>query len=92
MPISIDHSACNRQFITHLVVIENDNINTTLFRSLQSVETCHATIDRDDKLCALVNQRADCIWVWAIAFNDTVWNIDAGLDAKMGQEAIEHRR
>ena len=91
-PVRIDDRQGRRQLFVGLMVIDDDDIHAELVRFRKRRDAGGAAIDRDQERRALLGQRAYGFDVGAIAFEQTVRNMDQRIEAAMAQKAREQRR
>ena len=82
-PVRIHQRIDLGQVIAGLVVIDDDNGHPELSRFGQRLEARGAAIDGDQQRCALACERAHGFDIGAIAFKDTIGNVDQRIEPAM---------
>ena len=91
-PVRIDDGDRRRQRLVGLVVIDDDDIDAELARFRQRLDAGGAAIDRHQERGAARGERAHRLDIRAVAFEQTVGNVDQRLEAGVAQKAREQRR
>ena len=89
LAVGIDDGVRGGQFLAHLVVVDDDNVDAALCRHFKRLKACRAAVHRDDQAGPIVDERGDGLGVRPVAFGDAVRNIDARGKPMPSQEAVE---
>ncbi len=92
LAIGIDQGQARRHFVAHLVMVDDNYVDAALARHRQRLKAGRAAVDGHDQSGAAFDQLADRCRIGAVAFEDTVGNVDLRLQAEMGEESRQQRR
>ncbi len=91
-PVRIHQRVDLGQFVAGLVMVDDDDRHAELPRFGQRLEAGGAAIDGDEQRRALARERAHRLDIRAIAFEDTVGNVDQRIEPAMAQVPGQQRR
>ncbi len=92
LAVWIDQSNCRRKLGSDLVVVDDEHIGSGSARCFERFMAGRAAIDGDDQRRTIGGELLHGGWVWSVAFEDAIWNIDFWIETEMVEEAVHQRR
>ncbi len=91
-PVRIHQRVHVRQFVAALMVVDDDHGHAEPLGLGQRLDAGRAAIDGDEQRRAFLREPANGFDVWAVAFEDTIGNMDQRIEPGMTQMPGEQRR
>jgi hypothetical protein len=84
------HNCCSaRQRFANMMVIRDDQRQAKLLGELRLAQAADAAVDRHDNLGALGGQPTERLCVEAVAFINSIWNVEANVGIEQSQTSHE---